>query len=196
MVDYLERLDEIRGKKQKKEKGFRELYREQERHKPDKLYEVARTRATHSFLDEGPVETRAFARRVIEQAKKDKYLWGALQGAEIYGRLGKGKIGITKLMAVAERIQESGGEISDVEYRRVKDFIERNTGERQAGGGALEGKLPAFIALTAGGIALGIGSLTITGNAVSNLTQTTPGLLGIILFIAGLTGIFFYSRRK
>ena len=60
----------------------------------------------------------------------------------------------------------------------------------------LEAKFGIFAAFIIGGIALGLGSLTITGNAVSNLSQTTPGLLGIILFIAGLAGMFFCSRKK
>jgi len=66
--------------------------------------------------------------------------------------------------------------------------------ERKTSG--LEKRFGIFAAFIIGGVALSLGSLTITGNAVSNLTKTTPGLLGIILFIAGLVGIFFYSRRK
>ncbi len=48
----------------------------------------------------------------------------------------------------------------------------------------------------AGGLILSLSSLTITGNAVSNVTGTAPGLLGIILFIAGLVGMFFYFKKK
>lgn len=66
--------------------------------------------------------------------------------------------------------------------------------ERKTSG--LEKRFGIFAAFIIGGVALSLGSLTITGNAISNFTQTTPGLLGIIFFIAGLVGMFFYSRRK
>ena len=60
----------------------------------------------------------------------------------------------------------------------------------------LEQRLGFIITFLVIGIALMLGSLTLTGNAVSNLTGTTPGLLGLILFVAGILGIIFYLRRK
>jgi len=60
----------------------------------------------------------------------------------------------------------------------------------------LEKRIGVFIAFTIGGVALSLGSLSITGNVISNLTGTSLGLFGIFLFIAGLVGMFFYSRRK
>ena len=75
--------------------------------------------------------------------------------------------------------------------KRVKEPIK----EREQGG-SLEKRFGVFVAFIIGGVALSLGSLTITGNAVSNLIQTTPGLLGIFLFMAGLVGVFFCSKRK
>ena len=66
--------------------------------------------------------------------------------------------------------------------------------ERKTSG--LETKFGIFAVFIIGGIALSLSSLSTTGNAISNLSQTTPGLLGVFLFIAGLLGMFFYSRRK
>ena len=51
-------------------------------------------------------------------------------------------------------------------------------------------KLPLFILFILVGIVITFNSLNATGFAVSNLTQATPGLSGLLFFIAGLTGIF------
>lgn len=56
-------------------------------------------------------------------------------------------------------------------------------------------KLPVFILFVIGGIALVIGSMRITGDVVSGLTETTPGLLGVVLFIAGLVGMLSHRRK-
>jgi len=77
-----------------------------------------------------------------------------------------------------------------------KKAREGSVKKRKQDEGNLEKRIGVSIAFIIGGIALSLGSLTITGNAVSNLTQTTPGLLGVFLFIAGLVGMFFYFRRK
>lgn len=77
-----------------------------------------------------------------------------------------------------------------------ENYLEKHTKKREQKTSGLEKRFGVFVAFIIGGIALSLGSITITGNAVSNLTQTTPGLLGVFLFIAGLVGIFFYSRRK
>ena len=71
-----------------------------------------------------------------------------------------------------------------------------HTKKREQKTSGIEKKFGVFVAFIIGGVALSLGSLTITGNVVSNLTQTTPGLLGVFLFIAGLVGMFFYSKRK
>lgn len=74
--------------------------------------------------------------------------------------------------------------------QRTRDYLLRYKKQRDLS------RLVTLIFFMIGGIALSLGSLTTTGNAISNLTGTTPGLLGIILFVAGLIGMFFHFRRK
>lgn len=57
------------------------------------------------------------------------------------------------------------------------------------------GKMSAFLLLFVGGIALSMSQISLTGNAVSNLTSSTPGLLGVFLFIAGLVGMILSFRK-
>ena len=58
----------------------------------------------------------------------------------------------------------------------------------------LSTRVPIFILFLIGGIAISTFSLTATGNAVGNLTGTTQGLLGLILFVVGIFGIVFSKR--
>ncbi|HEA46294.1 MAG TPA: hypothetical protein ENH99_00755 [Candidatus Pacearchaeota archaeon] len=157
------------------------------------MLKTIQTKGIEHLDDRDPlVKTRALAYKFLSQDSNPHY---AVLGASVYEALGKGEKAVPRLYHSINEASEKG-ELTNEVYEEANAFIKRNTGERQAGESVLEGKLPAFIALTVGGIALGVGSLTMTGNAISNLTGTTPGLLGIILFIAGLTGMFFYSRRK
>ena len=59
-----------------------------------------------------------------------------------------------------------------------------------------KGRLSLFVLSIIAGLALSLSSLSTTGNVTSNLTQTTPGILGVLLFIAGLVGMFFYFKRR
>ncbi len=78
-----------------------------------------------------------------------------------------------------------------------KEYEENLKGKKQLGriGVGLEDRVGIFILFVLGGIALSTFSLTTTGNAISNLTQTTPGLLGLIFFIVGLVGLVFSRKR-
>ena len=90
-----------------------------------------------------------------------------------------------------ERVWANGEEIP---YEAVKNFIKRNTKPKHETG--LEGKVGIFILFILGGLVLSLTSLTATGNTISNLTGTTQGLLGLIFFIIGLTGMFFHFKRR
>ena len=57
-------------------------------------------------------------------------------------------------------------------------------------------RIAIFFLISLGGIALSIFSLQSTGNAIGNLTGTTQGLFGILLFVAGLFGLLFNTRKK
>jgi len=117
----------------------------------------------------------------------------ALKGALLYEKIGKGRKAIPKLLRAAQVNKKSLGLES---YERIKEFIERNAGERQQSEGGLEGKTMIFAGSIIGGIALSIFSLTATGNAISNLTGTTSGLLGVFLFIVGILGVVFNLKKK
>ena len=56
--------------------------------------------------------------------------------------------------------------------------------------------ISVFILFILGGIVLGSTSLTATGNVLGNLTGTSQGLLGIFLFVLGITGIYFRLRKR
>ena len=45
-------------------------------------------------------------------------------------------------------------------------------------------------------VALVFGSSTITGNFVEGLGTTNTSLLGIVIFICGLLGLFIYVKKK
>ena len=112
-----------------------------------------------------------------------------------FGRGGHGKSrpvgeqieGHEKFVANTKRFEEE----------KRKEIAERKRrGLRNPAEETLEQRFGVIIAFLVAGIALIFSSLRPTGNAVSNLTQTTPGLLGLIFFIAGILGIIFYIRRK
>ena len=60
---------------------------------------------------------------------------------------------------------------------------------------SLAGRVGIFIAFLLGGVALSLTSLGSTGHAISDVTGTTQGLVGVFLFILGLAGIAFGSKR-
>jgi hypothetical protein len=142
-------------------------------------------------------ETAALAYSLMKNGIERGDIKYSLLGAQLYEKIGRGRKAISRLLKTAEKNIEIGKshKLGDA-YSKIENFVRRNTEEREQGEGSLEKKFGIFAAFIIGGIALSLGSLVITGNAVSNLTQTTPGLLGIFLFIAGLVGVFFCSRRK
>lgn len=146
-----------------------------------------------------PTETAALAYELMRDGVKRGDIKYSFLGAQLYEKIGKGRKAIPRLLKTAEIGIKKGwlGRYQlELVYSKIESFIKKNAGKREPSVGSLEKKFGIFVAFIIGGIALGLGSLTITGNAVSNLSQTTPGLLGIILFIAGLAGVFFCSRKK
>ncbi len=193
--DYLKQLKEIERKGR-----FREIRKEYKKVKysPKRMFitEEKYFRGK-KFLkkEKNPVKIAALAYRLMEEGIDRRDFQYSLLGAQLYEKIGRGKKAISRLLGAVEK-GIGTGKIREEDYQRVEIFIKRNTKERKQDEGSLEKKFGIFIAFIIGGIALSLGSLTLTGNAVSDLTQTTPGLLGIILFIAGLVGVFFYFRRK
>ncbi|MEK6912754.1 MAG: hypothetical protein AABX26_02245 [Nanoarchaeota archaeon] len=138
-------------------------------------------------------EIRAYAKELMGEGSKNLInVTAAVRGAELYEKIGKGKKAIPKLLEAARR--DKNGAIQS--YRTIREFIERNSGEehRKSGTG-LEGKTAIFLLSTLAGIALSVFSFNATGNAVAGMTGTGQGLLGVLLFIVGITGIFFNIKK-
>jgi hypothetical protein len=87
------------------------------------------------------------------------------------------------------------GEAKKIRTKQLrKEREEARAQEKELKG--IERNVVVFLVFTFGGALLSISSLTITGNVISDLTQTSPGLLGVFMFVAGLAGMFFYLRKK
>ncbi|MBW6442249.1 hypothetical protein K0A97_00500 [Patescibacteria group bacterium] len=56
-------------------------------------------------------------------------------------------------------------------------------------------RLGVFAALFFGGLVMNIYYMNITGWAISELTESTPGLLGTMLLFIGLIGMFVSLRK-
>lgn len=142
-------------------------------------------------------EIRAAARDLMERGMGSgeqgllPNVTAALRGAALYEKIGKGRKAIPKLLKAAEK--DKNGAIS--QYKGIREFIERNAGGRQKASSGIESRVSVFIAFLLGGIVLSLTSLRATGSAIGNLTGTSQGLLGIFLFIFGLTGIFFGLKK-
>ena len=160
------------------------------------------------------LKRNGFKRSFFKYPTSEVYVKGSLK-AKVYLRtdiLGSEELGIPPVNVDQEVAGVKIDGIKDPERQKItkelgayrENYLEKYTEKREQKytekreqkTSGIEKKFGIFAAFIIGGIALSLGSLTITGNAVSNLTQTTPGLLGIIFFIAGLVGMFFYSRGK
>ena len=115
-----------------------------------------------------------------------------MSGALLYEKIGKGRKVIPKLLEAAKKDRK----VATSQYEDIRRFIQRNAGDGEKKRGGLENHVSVFIVFTLAGLALSFTSLTLTGHAISGLTGTTPGLLGILLFIVGITGMFFRLRKN
>ena len=189
--DYLDKLKEL-----ERRVGYRtarKVYKEIGNSNIQNVAELAKgfiSRSDSNSPQEEITHAQASAYKLINT--KNPSL--VLLGAQLYEKLGKGKKVIPKLYKALER-GVIAGEINQQSslFMESKEFIERNSGKRQQKGG-LEGKTMIFLGSILGGIALNIYSLTATGNSIGNLTGTTQGLLGLILFVVGIAGLVF-SRK-
>lgn len=107
-----------------------------------------------------------------------------------------------------DRLKKGGGKIvgenpfafsarPDKEYFLPREITKqaRELTVRKDKRSSIESRVAIFIFFILSGLALSLSSLTSTGNAIGNLTGTSRGLLGILLFIAGLTGMVFNKRK-
>jgi hypothetical protein len=185
---YLKELKEIR--RRARFKNVRGFYRSA-KERPN--YKESVTQA-NKFLRE---DRYSNASNGVERASSSAYqlmncpnVDALLLGASVYEKIGKGRKVIPRLIKGVEKVlkQES---ISLKDIKNVEDFIKRNAKKPKSG---LESKVPVFILFVIGGLVLSLTSLTATGSAISNLTGTSQGLLGLIFFIVGLVGLFFSSK--
>ncbi|GIU68624.1 MAG: hypothetical protein KatS3mg001_474 [Candidatus Pacearchaeota archaeon] len=147
------------------------------------------------------LEARALAYQLLTPPK-DKTHYDidyALGGARIYEELGIGYKAVPKLVRYVEEISKHGDRYEMERLRRefypIKSFIERNAKQkRDQKESGLEARVGVFIFITLAGIVLSISSLTATGNVIANLTGTTKGVFGLILFVVGLVGLFLTKR--
>ena len=191
--DYLEQLKEI--ERRDKFRKARKIYK---KYKEKGGYNLPVLMKAKSLLKDKKIDhikTAAFAYELMQKGIERGDVQYSLFGAQLYEKIGRGRKAIPRLLKGIERNISVYGSVKVKVFPEIRTFIKKNAGERAQGKGSLEKKFGIFIAFIIGGIALSLGSLTLTGNAVSNLTQTTPGLLGIIFFIAGLVGVFC-SRGK
>lgn len=178
-------------------KNFRERGEDQKR----QLYFHSKIAEILKNPDTSREEISAYAHLLMEDALKESSgdrialegntpldLDYALRSAQMYEKIGKGKKAIPRLLKVMENDAKKGYPPNKHYIEKVRSFIERNAGKKQ---GSLEGRVSIFILSSIVGIALAVSSLTATGGVVSNLTNTTQGMLGIIFFVVGIAGLVF-----
>jgi hypothetical protein len=73
----------------------------------------------------------------------------------------------------------------------VEELDNRNSSPESG----LEGKTAVFALSTLAGIAVSVFSFNATGNAIASVTGTSQGLLGVLLFVVGISGMFFNIRK-
>jgi len=117
------------------------------------------------------------------------------EGALLYEKLGKGKRAVSRMENTLEISRKHRYGFVNYTYRDVEDFIKRNSdsGENSS---ELEGRVGIFLALTVGGLVLGVNALSATGNVVSSLAGISQGAAGVLFFVAGLAGMYFLLKKR
>ncbi len=199
---YLKQLEDIRRrdrfrKARKTYETYKNIPRRGDSFKRKEIYSRGKRFLKTRKVD--PTETAALAYALMQEGIARANIEYSFLGAQLYEKIERGRKAIPRLLRGAKSVVNGGYKLDDVfkdVYSKIEIFIEKNTEERKQKTSGLEKKFGVFIAFIIGGVALSLGSLTITGNTISNLTGTTPGLLGIIFFLAGLVGMFFYFKGK
>jgi len=188
---YLRELDRIKNRE--KNRRIREIYRRKlSYNNPKHDEEEAQQLFFRDYdLSENLVKVQSIAYKLMTYDSPNSFI----TGAKLYEKLGKGRKAVPRLIKATERAAKKGS-LTDNDFHHIKSFIERNAGKRKSSESGLEGKTMLFALFVLVGIALGAFSLTATGNAIGNLTGTAQGLLGVFLFIAGITGLVFNFKKK
>lgn len=120
---------------------------------------------------------------------------GLLLMARLYVASGPEKTATDKTLRKALDMSANGN-LNLQDYKKIKDFVDKHSEGDRSSPSNLEKRIGIFIISTLAGIGLSIASLTTTGNTIGNLTNTTPGLLGVFLFVFGLAGLIFTLRKN
>ena len=195
--EYINRLDELtkRGEFKKARRVYEEIGKKDYRTLQDKGKRYLSMVPDEIKRYRGDVQ--AIAYHLMEQ--EHDFAGDVLLGAKLYEKLGKGKRAVPRLVKRFEEISKKSGTDRILLYEYLKDakeFIKRNLEEKPQKEKGLESRIAVFVLFIAAGIALSAASLGMTGWAISGLIQTTPGLLGILFFIVGLVGMFFWFRKR
>lgn len=191
---YLSQLNEL--KRKQNFKTARKIYKEAELKYIDKVYDEGLAWYKHGNeklkdLDERAA-LQAVANRLLDASLYPEHF---ILGAKLYDKLGKGKKIIHRLLKDVETASTKGN-MNNKYFEQIEDFIKKvredSSSEKQTN---LESRLAVFILFTIGGIALILNSLNLTGFAISNMTQITPKLSGLLLIIAGLVGMFLVLKK-
>ncbi|HEA46710.1 MAG TPA: hypothetical protein ENH99_02920 [Candidatus Pacearchaeota archaeon] len=194
-----ERIEE--GRKRERWKGTLKEYRSLRERRKDSPGGDPLPHAKKLLKDGGEVNEMASIAHYLTTSSDDPQ--HVLVGAQLYESLGKREKGLRRLGTYIEKVT-SGDKINPFEKGQILDrvspefYVEvAKLIEREQGESGIETKTVGIFALfIAGGLILSLGSTTITGNAVSNVTGTPPGILGALLFIAGIVGMVFHFRGK
>ncbi len=142
-----------------------------------------------SSIDEDTA--RGYAKALLRHSAKTGNMYEAFLAAQFYEEIGRPEKAFHGLVQAYKR---SDPKHKEEQYQRIKDFIERNSASE--GDTGLEGKVGVFAVSTIAGIALGASSLSLTGNAISNITGSPQGLLGVFLLIFGIVGLAFSLNKN
>lgn len=190
MVDYLKKLEEETTKSIKiTPEAARGIYRESEGDRPSEFYFYNRVLSNRE-----KIKGAAVAYRLMKQGRKSGQVNEVIRGAQLYRQVGRPKQAIPKLIYSINHAKFDEKNRDEI-IKFTKEFI-GDYSYYQKKRGTLEGKVGIFIALLAGGIGLGMVSSNITGNVISNSTQTNSSLIGVVLLVIGLVGAFFYFKKK
>jgi len=186
---YLEKLDKI--EKVGSYRSAREVYRKADKKTNEEIYkegiDLASLSQEDAYKNKGMVQSTAYKLMQRENNPQEFLL-----GAQLYEKIGKGTRIIPKLLENMESASRMG-HTNEHNFKYVRDFIKRTAKTEKSVN--LESRVTVFIIMTLGGIVIAFNSLNTTGFAISNFTQATPSLSGLLLTVAGLVGIFLSLKR-
>ena len=126
-------------------------------------------------------------RRIENSVNAIKYLneqGDELKAKDFAKKLGKilnsNSVGVYK----ANKLYEAAG----MDKKSRKDEIRRRKG--------LESSLTSIITIAGLGAGIFFLSSNITGNAISDLTNSTSNIIGVVFLVIGLIASFFYFRKR